>query len=91
MPKIIQSFRRYPRNTLGFITSNMEEYCIALVEPRSKTIPCLRESNFALFSLKTICQFFYSCLQHERVLKILYFHIFNIAKFGKIYVWTITN
>jgi len=22
---------------------------------------------------------------------ILYFHIFNIAKFGKFYVWTITN
>ncbi len=43
------------------------------------------------FSLKTIRQIFYNCLQHEKVLKILYFHIFNIAKFGKIYVWTITN
>jgi hypothetical protein len=40
----------------------------------------------SLFSLKTIHQIFYNCLQHERVLKILHFHIFNIAKFGKFYV-----
>jgi len=45
----------------------------------------------SLFPLKTTPQNFYNCSQHERVLKILYFHIFNIAKFGKIYVWTITN
>jgi len=45
----------------------------------------------SLFPLKTTHQIFYNCLQHERVLKILYFHIFNIAKFSKIYVWTITN
>jgi len=37
----------------------------------------------SLFLLKTTPQIFYNCSQHERVLKILYFHIFNIANLTK--------
>jgi len=37
--------------------------------------------NFS-FSIKSICKNPHNCLQYERVLKISYFHILNIAKFG---------
>jgi hypothetical protein len=40
---------------------------------------------------KTYLKVCHNCLQYEKVFKILYFHILNIVKFGKIYLWTIAT
>ncbi len=32
----------------------------------------------------------HNCQLYEKVLRILYFHILNITKFGQMYLWTIT-
>ncbi len=51
-----------------------------------------QKEYFVAYSLfLKICQNHRNCLQSEKVLKILHFHIINIVQFGQMYIWTIAT
>jgi hypothetical protein len=51
--------------------------------------PFFKEKN-AKKGINIFVKFCHTCLQYEKVLKIFFFHILNIANFGSMYAWMVS-
>jgi hypothetical protein len=51
----------------------------------------IMEKNYLTYFFNFLAKTPHNCLEYDRVLKISYFHILNIANFGYIYLWMIAT